>query len=247
MLRLLLTPFQFVIGALYAGQLNSGINASWIISYLSNDRKWHEACYNETLRVVNKFVPDRTLSLADRLSQLPLEAWESDLPVIEACLRESIRITTPGSAFRKNLSNDPVPLNDKEVIPPGWFASYAIHDIHLDESVYPDPTTFDPGRYVNEDGTEAAHVQGANDPNSPRNYTFVGWGVGRHPCLGMKFAKLEMYLMVAFWVAYFDFEVIKPQGRLPSFESIRNKHSAGAPKEEVLVQYWPRGEARPAA
>lgn len=227
--------------------MNSGINASWIISFLSNNPEWHKNVYNEVHRVVDKHVPDRSLSLADRLSFLSFDAWESDFTVIEACLRETIRITTPGSVFRRNTTGEPIQINDKEVIPPGFFATYAVADIHLDESVYPDPMKFDPGRYVNADGTEATRYQGINDPNSPKNYTFVGWGVSRHPCLGMKFAKLEMYLMTAFWVAYFDFEIVQPKGRLPSLEALLNNHCATKPKEEVLLKYWPRGEARPAA
>lgn len=243
----ILTSSKFVIGALYAGQLNSGINATWIISFLSNNPEWHKNVYNEVHRVVDKHVPDRSSSLADRLSLLPFDAWESEFTIIDACLRETIRITTPGSVFRQNTTPDPIPINDKEVIPPGFYATYAVSDIHLDESVYPDPRTFNPGRYVNADGTEAADFQGVNDPNSPKNFAFVGWGAGSYPCLGMRFAKLEMYLITAFWVAYFDMQVVEPKGRLPSLEPILNLHCASKPKEEVLLRYWPRGEAEPVA
>jgi cytochrome P450 len=34
-------------------------------------------------------------------------------------------------------------------------------------------------------------------------YGFVGWGVGRHPCLGMRFAKLEINVIVAHFLAMF--------------------------------------------
>ena len=67
-----------MIAALYAGQLNSGINASWIISFLSNHPEWHKNCYNEVTRIANRYVPDRSLSLPERLARLPFEAWESD-------------------------------------------------------------------------------------------------------------------------------------------------------------------------
>ena len=47
---------------------------------------------------------DPNASILDKLSDLTLDAWESKFPVIQLCLRDSIRLNMPGVFFRKNLS-----------------------------------------------------------------------------------------------------------------------------------------------
>lgn len=71
--------------------------------------------------------------------------------------------------------------------------AYHFSICHLDPSIYPDPEQWDPSRYFPER---------AEDKKAP--YAHTGWGVGRHPCLGMKFAKLEMNVIIAHFLAMFD-------------------------------------------
>jgi cytochrome P450 len=64
---------------------------------------------------------------------------------------------------------------------------------HQDPTIYPNPEQWDPSRYFPER---------AEDKKVP--YGWVGWGVGRHPCVGMRFAKLEMNIIIAHFLATFD-------------------------------------------
>ena len=54
---------------------------------------------------------------------------------------------------------------------------------------------FDPGRHLDEEGGK-------------KQTPFVGWGAGRHPCLGMRFAKLEIKWIAALFVTAFDYNVV---------------------------------------
>lgn len=231
------------MGALFAGQLNSGINAAWIIVYLASHPKWRAACQRELESVAARYSPDHALPLIEQLAVVPLEAWESAFPVADACLRDSIRLQTNGVALRQNTTTGPIALNDHEVVPSGFFVTYPLAEVHGDPLLYPDPDKWDPARYVNENGTPVEHPQGENKPDEPRNYTFLGWGAARHPCLGMRFAKLEQNIIVAFWLAYFDFELERPTGDLPV--SDKNAPSAQKPKEQVRIRYWAKGTPRP--
>jgi cytochrome P450 len=53
------------------------------------------------------------------------------------------------------------------------FLAYNLSDIHFDPDVYSDPMRFDPGRFSPE------RAEGKDVANA-----FLGWGAGRHPCLG---------------------------------------------------------------
>ncbi|KAK3073790.1 hypothetical protein LTR53_004314 [Teratosphaeriaceae sp. CCFEE 6253] len=221
----------FVLGALFAGQLNSGINAAWVLLYLANNPAWLARVREEVQRIAARYCPDDSLALKDRLMHVPVEAWEGEFVLVDMCLKEAIRLQMPGATFRKNVTDQDIPLNKAgtEVIPPGAYATYAVGDVHYDPSIYPNPGAWDPARYMPER---------AEDKKA--QYGYMGWGVARHPCLGMRFAKLEMAVILAFFVAYFDdFVVSDAQGnetsRIPPPN--RNFHTAHKPDEKVYLGY----------
>lgn len=112
----------------------------------------------------------------EQLNQLPLGAWEQGFPLIDMCLRESIRIQLLGTTFRKNISGRSIPTGTgDEVIPPGAFVTYAIADTHLDPDIYTDPMKWDPSRLLPDRAED-----------KKKTHAYLGWGAGRHPCLGMK-------------------------------------------------------------
>lgn len=225
----------FQLGALFAGQLNSGINAAWVQVHLARNPEWLARVRDEVDAAVARHRLEESQTPADVLSKLTVDDWESEFPLIDLCLRESIRMTLPGTAFRKNTSGRDIPVgNTGEVIPAGAFAAYWPDEVHMDESLYPDPLRFDPGRYF-ENRAEDKKVQ----------HGYLGWGAGRHPCLGMRFAKLEMAVITAYFVAMFDFELSDKDGNLSTKAPrpvSRNQKQAEKPKEPVYLRYKPRAQ-----
>ncbi|KAI1640868.1 cytochrome P450 [Biscogniauxia mediterranea] len=223
----------FVIGALYAGQLNSGINAAWLHVYLAQSPEWLARVRGEIDGVVARHRKSAAQSAADVLDTLSIDVWETEFPLVDVCLRESIRLSMPGTAFRKNTSGHDIPIGSTgEVIPDGAFAAFLVDDVMLNSEWYTDPARFDPGRYV-EDRAE--------DKKVPHGY--VGWGSGRHPCLGMRFARLEMALIAAYFMAMFDFELSDRDGNSATKapEPVnRNLHSAKKPPRPIYLRYRPR-------
>ncbi len=118
--------------------------------YLANDPYWLSKARAEIEAAGAKYSRDKSLPLTEQLSQLPLEAWESEFPVLELCLRDSIRLQLLGTALRKNVSGKDIPIGDGTVIPPNTFVAYPLGDVHLDPSVYPEPEKWDPSRYLPE-------------------------------------------------------------------------------------------------
>jgi cytochrome P450 len=118
---------EFIVGALFAGLLNSGINAAWTACYLATSPEWLARTQEEVRSV---------------------EAWENEFPDIDLCLRDSIRLNLLGTAMRRNISGKDLPTPNGEIIPPGAFVTYATGDIHLDPEVYAEPHKWDPSRYL---------------------------------------------------------------------------------------------------
>ncbi len=113
---------QFVIGALFAGQLNSGINSAWLFIELANNPGWMEKVRQEVDTAVAKHRTSADQTPADILSTLTINDWESGFPIIDICLRETIRFQLVGTAFRKNLSGRDLPIGEtKEIIPKDAF------------------------------------------------------------------------------------------------------------------------------
>ena len=119
----------FVIAVLFAGQLNSGINAATVLCYMASNPTWIAQARNEIWATVEKYTPGDKGSVLDRLTKVPLEGWENDFPTVEVCLRESIRLQLPGTAFRRNVSGKEIRINDKEVIPPHAFVVWLSYPI----------------------------------------------------------------------------------------------------------------------
>lgn len=217
---------QFVIGALFAGQLNSGINAAWLLVYLADNPYWKDRLVQEMKETCSRCAADKSLPLVDQLSSLDMDAWENALPTLDNCLKDSIRLQAFGCMFRRNAGRDMT--IGKEVVPHGSFVAYHIDDVHNNPDIYPDPDKWDPARY-----------ERGEDKKVP--YGFMGWGAGRHPCLGMRFAKLEMIIIVAMFLAMFDCELSDKNGgpgTVPILD--RNAPSAQKPKTKVYLKYWPR-------
>ncbi|KAI4931311.1 hypothetical protein J4E85_003901 [Alternaria conjuncta] len=215
---------QFVVGALFAGLLNSGINVAWVMSYLATSPEWLAKANDEVRSNAARYAKNPNAPLLQQLDDVPTEAWEAEFPVIDMCLRDSLRLNLLGTAFRRNISGKNIPTgNGDEVIPPGAFVTYAPGDIHYDPEIYPDPQKWDPARYMPdraEDKKKAAHG-------------FLGWGSGRHPCLGMRFAKLEQNIITAYFIATFDFKLEDESGNVLTVAPLvdPNWHSAHKPKE----------------
>lgn len=151
---------------------------------------------------------------------LSMDAWENEFPLIDACLRDTIRLQMPGTAFRKNISGKEIALSTGEVIPKNAYVTYLVGDVHQDPAIYPEPLKWDPLRY-----------SPARAEDKKVHHAALMWGVSRHPCLGMRFAKLENNMITAFFLAYFDeLEAHGSKGRL---------YEAPAPNLNFLTAHRP--------
>lgn len=192
---------MFMISVFFAGILNSGVNAAAVLCYLATSSQWQNHCIDEIRAMADKHTthPDSdTASLLDKLRFVPLSAWETSLPRLDLCFRDSIRLQLSGTGFRRNTSKHAVQIGGEgdgpgEIIPPGAYATWHFKELHFDPTIYPDPYTWDPARYL---------PDRAEDKKVP--YAWCGFGGGRHPCAGMRFARLEQNIIIAMFLARFE-------------------------------------------
>ncbi|KAF9644106.1 cytochrome P450 [Thelephora ganbajun] len=202
----------FVMGVLFAGIINTGIISCWMLTDLAVHPEWKEKCKNEIRDLLSRHLGDSLSSatLCEKLGAIPISAWEDELPIIDACIRESQRIYITGVTLRRNLREDM--KFGAHVVKRGDFLAYALGDVHLNPEYYPEPHKFDPGRWLRPDPV----------PNAI--YPFIGWGVGRHPCTGMKTAKLEMKLILAMFLMRYEYDLVDKDGKFPDSLPVPNRN-----------------------
>ena len=99
-----------------------------------------------------------------------------------------------------------------KVVKLGDFVAYPMSEVHLNEEYYPEPLKYDPGRWLRP------------DPVPKATYPFLGWGAGRHPCLGMKVAKFEMRLIMAMFLMRYDYKLVDKDGKFPNPLPVPNRN-----------------------
>ncbi|KAI0100863.1 cytochrome P450 [Nemania sp. FL0031] len=193
---------KFTFSALSSSVTMTGAAVIWLTVFLANSPEWQRKCQNEVDSIISMHRTNLTQQREDILTTLPLHTWESSFPTLQACLHEALRIMSTGTFFRKNVSGGNVPIGSTgEIIPDGAYAAYLPDNVHMDPSLYPAPFKFDPARFL--------------DPIKPSElgpHSFLGWGSGRHPCPGMRLAKLEMNVLFVYIFANFEFEISNKQG-----------------------------------
>ncbi|KAG8687929.1 hypothetical protein FRC11_006364 [Ceratobasidium sp. 423] len=212
----------FIMGTLFAGIVNTGLMSAWIFIFLDQVPEWRDKVVDEIRALLDKHAPasEGADSIAERFSRILPQVWENETPILEDCIRETIRLVVSGAALRRLISGDTV--IDGKKIPNGTFLAFLLGETHIDPSIYPNPSQFNPGRF-------------AEEQDKSQTYGFLGWGVGRHPCVGRRFAQFEIKSMVAMFLASYTYEVIDSNGKKPD-------PSVTVPDRNNLYQARPKGQ-----
>ncbi|KAG8692691.1 hypothetical protein FRC09_011033 [Ceratobasidium sp. 395] len=234
---------QFIMGTLFAGIINTGLMSAWIFIFLDQEPRWKAKVVDELKTLLDKYAPASCgyTSAAERFSDIPSEAWESEMPVLEDCLRETIRLIGTGALLRRVIKGD-VGLAGK-TIPNGSFLVYLVGETHANPEIYPDPAKYNPGRF-------------AEGQDKSQYHAFLGWGVGRHPCLGRRFAQYEIKAICAMFLAQVSYEnafdvrqayiVLLPHTQydyeIVNSQEVRPDPSTTVPDRNNLYQARPKDE-----
>ena len=224
-----------ILSIIFAGVINTGINcfishhessltsiACWTLLHLSFHKEWKQKVVEEVNTIVETYTNTSSGPLHKRLSAIPVSAWEEGMPTLDLVLRESLRLAMNGTVLRRNIFEDLSIMNKR--LPKGDFLAYPLSDAHLNPDIYDTPDVFDPTRFL--PGREV---------NKKQEYVYVAWGagksivssyyfscsemdglvLGRHPRTGMKIAKLEIKVIVTFFLSGYEYDIVDSEGKFP--------------------------------
>ncbi|KAF2963726.1 hypothetical protein GQX73_g9841 [Xylaria multiplex] len=152
-----------------------------IFFYLSQNPQ----CYNKLANEVRaKFMSGRDI----RGSTL------TDCHYLRACIDEALRMSppVPGILWREGYADRQPFMVDGHIIPPGVVVGVNIHSVHYNEEYFPEPFAFRPERWL--------------DDSKTMGDAFMPFSTGPRGCAGKAMAYLELSLVVAKTLWYFDFE-----------------------------------------
>ncbi|KAF9047875.1 cytochrome P450 [Panaeolus papilionaceus] len=140
-----------------------------------------------------------------------------DMVVVDSFIKECLRLHPGGHTAIPRIALQDFTFSNGETIPKGTTVCASIHATHLDESIYPDPYTFNPLRFVNMASSNEAKrseaggsfVRTTRYDVTSTNLDALVFGYGKHACPGRFFAAAVIKLMVAYVVTHYDIKFEK--------------------------------------
>ncbi|KAH7139150.1 putative cytochrome P450 [Dendryphion nanum] len=152
------------------------------------------------------------------------------LPYLQGCVKEGLRMASgvsgrlPRCHPTESLSYT-TPEGKQYVFRPGTALSMFLHDVHFSTSIFPEPNTFDPNRWLTGSPEMIAHLE----------KHLVPFGKGVRQCVALELAKQEIILMIAnlFWK--FDLELFETTERDIAYEHDYFSSFAGIQSKGVRI------------
>ncbi len=179
---------------MFAGHHTSGVTFSWTGILLAQHPEWAAELRTEQAEL---------LGSRDDLTLEDLRA----MPKLEATIKEVLRMYPPIIIMMRKV------MNDFEYggydFPHGSmiFSSPAVS--HYIPEVFADPHRFDPTRFL---------APRSEDKANPMAY--IPFGAGRHRCMGIVFAQLQLRALWSHVLRNFDFELVEGDVYEPDYSRL---------------------------
>uniref|UniRef100_A0A7E4UQX7 Unspecific monooxygenase n=1 Tax=Panagrellus redivivus TaxID=6233 RepID=A0A7E4UQX7_PANRE len=154
----------------FAGQETTSVTTQWCLAYLLKHPEVQEKLHNELSNIVS---PDQIVTSEHR----------HQLPYLNAVIAETQRC---GNMVTNNVTR----RTTKETvihgykIPAGQPIVSNIASLLYDDRYFPEPHSFKPERFIDENGAFKSHP------------ALLPFGLGKRVCLGEALAKMELFLLI---------------------------------------------------
>ncbi|KAL1918786.1 uncharacterized protein VTP21DRAFT_2808 [Calcarisporiella thermophila] len=170
-----------VMAFMLAGSDTVANTLTCCLYYLAKHKQVQTRAREEVLRVVG----------ADE--EITLEKQKS-LLYLTKVIKETLRLCPPTPSLTLRCLASPQTIGEY-TIPPGVNITVDIYSIHHSPTYWPDPERFDPERFTEE-----------KEKLRPA-YTWLPFGGGPRICLGSRFALVEISVLLAHLLRFFEVEV----------------------------------------
>ncbi|OWF51176.1 cytochrome P450 2H2-like [Mizuhopecten yessoensis] len=173
----------------FAGVETTTTTLLWAILFFLNNPDVQKRCHEEVMKVVGE---GRFPSLSDR----------SQMPYIEATITEILRCGNIAPLGVPHAPSEDIMFHG-HLIPKGAMLLPNINSVHSDPLLFPDPSKFNPSRFIDSDGkfSGTEHV--------------ISFFFGRRVCMGEALARSELFLFLTSMVQRFQFTPEDPDNIPP--------------------------------
>ncbi|OJD16455.1 hypothetical protein ACJ73_08884 [Blastomyces percursus] len=156
------------------------------------------------------------------------EGWKKStlfkLKLMDSVLKETQRLKPVAVATMRRIAEEDTVLSDKTFLPKGELIVVAC-DKMWDPNIYPNPTTYDPYRFLKLRETPGHETSAQLVSPSPEH---LGFGFGKHACPGRFFAANEVKIALCHILLKYDIKLAEGYEPriLPNGLSLSSDHMA---------------------
>eukprot|EP00877_Chromochloris_zofingiensis_P002450 jgi/Chrzof1/12205/Cz06g25080.t1 len=180
-----------MIAVLFAGQHTSSITSSWTGLYMIDNKSTAmAAAIDEQKAIMAKFGDDLSIDVL------------SEMEVLHRNITEALRMHPPlllVMRYAKQPFSVTTSKGKTYTIPKGDIVAASPNFSHMLPTVFTRPEAYEPDRFA-----------APRDEDKQKPYSFIGFGGGRHACIGSTFAYLQIKSIWSVMLRNFDFELIDP-------------------------------------
>ena len=176
-----------ILALLFGGQHTSAVMSAWAVIELLQ----HPYLLPPLLEEQESVMGDKSVLSMDTIRSMTK---------LERVLNETERTHPPLIMLMRKAVRDFT--YDKYLIPKGWMAMVSPAISHMLPEVWKDPERFDPERFAP-----------PREEHKQANYTLIGFGGGKHRCIGMAFAYLQVRAIMSYILRNFELELVNKNPR----------------------------------
>ncbi|KAJ9518461.1 hypothetical protein QJQ45_018487, partial [Haematococcus lacustris] len=205
-----------LIATLFAGQHTSSITTAWTGLHMAADKGKSLAAALEEQRAV----------MRQHGSTLDFDIL-SGMDVLHRNITEALRMHPPLILLMR-YAKQPFTITTssgrKFTVPKGDVVAASPNFSHMLPHVFKEPEHYDPLRFAE-----------PREEDKARQFAFIGFGGGRHGCIGSNFAYLQIKTILSVLLRNFDIELLDPLPA-PDYNSMQTKTDmAGVAAPERVV------------
>jgi cytochrome P450 len=184
---------------------------------------YHLAKNQEVQKKLRKEIYE-VLEISPETKKVSIPTFEQvkNMEYLGLFIKEVMRITPSAGQIVRKLTEDYQMPNDNIILPKGTTINLSIYGIHNDPKIFPNPSLFDPERFLN----------GRFDTD-----VYMPFGGGSRMCIGSNFSLMEQKTFYIMLLQKFDLD-IKPDNI--DYEKVRIKGIGLTRPMDLKLNFSPR-------